>query len=78
MDESGIWSILTDTLHYVKAEVDSSVTYSFDQKRFQNSKSRYFDGKSDDFSNISDENTSIDKNYNAKKENFDAAKLQCT
>ena len=37
MDESGIWSILTDTLQYVKAEVDSSVTYSYDQKRFQNS-----------------------------------------
>ena len=70
MDESGIWSILTDTLQYVKAEVDSSVTYSFDQKRFQNSKSRYFDEKSDDFSN---KNTSIDKNFNAKKENFDAA-----
>ena len=34
----------------VKAEVDSSVTYSFDQKRFQNSKSRYFDEKSNDFS----------------------------
>ena len=73
MDESGIWSILTDTLQYVKAEVDSSVTYSFDQKRYQNSKSRYFDGKSDDLSNISDDNTSVDKNYNAKKENFDAA-----
>ena len=29
MDESGTWSILTDTLQYVKAEVDSSVTYSF-------------------------------------------------
>ena len=39
----GIWSILTDTLQYVKAEVDSSVTYSFDQKRFQNSKLKYFD-----------------------------------
>ena len=26
MDESGIWSILTDILQYVKAEVDSSVT----------------------------------------------------
>ena len=70
MDESCIWSILTDTLQYVKAEVDSSVTYSFDQKRFQNSKSRYFDEKSDDFSN---KNTSLDKNFNAKKENFDAA-----
>ena len=70
MDESGIWSILTDTLQYVKTEVDSSVTYSFDQKRFQNSKSKYFDEKSNDFSN---KNTSIDKNFNAKKENFDAA-----
>ena len=64
MGESGIWSILTDTLQYVKAEVDSSVTYTFDQKRFQNSKSRYFDGKSDDFSS---KNTSIDKIYNAKR-----------
>ena len=70
MDESGIWSILTDTLQYVKAEDDSLVTYSFDQKRFQNSKSRYFDEKSDYFSS---KNTSIDKNFNAKKENFDAA-----
>ena len=32
MDESGIWSILTDTLQYVKAEVDSLVTYSFDKR----------------------------------------------
>ena len=70
IDECGIWSILTDTLQYVKAEVDSSVTYSFDQRRFHNSKSKYFDGKSDDFSN---KKTSIDKIYNAKKENFDAA-----
>ena len=30
MDESGIWSILTDYLHYVKPKVDSSVTYSCD------------------------------------------------
>ena len=67
MDESGIWSILTDTLQYVKAEVDSSVTYSFDQKRYQNSKSRYFDGKSGDFSNIFDENTSIDKKLQCKE-----------
>ena len=74
MDESGIWLILTDTLQYVKAEVISSVIYSFDQKRYQNSKSKYSDEKSNDFSNISaDDNTSVDKNYNAKKENFDAA-----
>ena len=32
MDESGIWSILTDTSQYMKAEVDSLVTYSFDEK----------------------------------------------
>ena len=37
MDEPGIWSKLTDTLQYVKAKVDSSVTYSFDQRRYQNS-----------------------------------------
>ena len=74
MDRSGIWPILTDTFQYVKAEVDSSVTYSFDQKRYQNSKSRYFDEKLNDFSNIStNDNTSVDKNYNSKKENFDAA-----
>ena len=30
MDESGIWSILTDTLHYVKPEIDSSVIFSYD------------------------------------------------
>ena len=73
MDESGIWSILTDTLQYVKAEVDSSVTYSFDQERFKNSKSRYFDGKSDDF--FKTKIHQLNKNFNAKKENFDAAKL---
>ena len=52
MDESGIWSILTDTLHYVKPEVDSSVTYFYDQRRHQNSKSRYSDAA---FSNVLNE-----------------------
>ena len=72
MDESGIWSILTDTLHYVKPEIDSSVIFSYDQKRHQNSKSRYFDAA---FSNIPNENIdhSVDHTYNAKDENFDAA-----
>ena len=71
MDKSGVWSIHTDTLHYVKPEIDSSVTFSYDQKRHQNSKSKYFDTA---FSNIpDDENPSIDQMYNAKKENFDAA-----
>ena len=71
MDETGIWSILTDTLHYVKSEVDSSVTYSYDQRRHQNSKSRYFDAA---FSNVpNEENILVDQASNSKKENFDAA-----
>ena len=71
MDESGIWSILTDTLHYVKPEVDSSVTYSYDQRRHQNAKLRYFDAA---FSNVpNEENILIDQTANSKKENFDAA-----
>ena len=72
MDESGIWSILTDTLHYVKPVIDSSVKFSYDQKRHQNSKSKYFDAA---FSNVSneDDNHSVDYTYNAKQENFDAA-----
>ena len=37
MDESGIWSILTNTLHHVKPEINSSVIVSYDQKRHQNS-----------------------------------------
>ena len=35
MDGSGIWSKLSDTSQYVKAEDNSSVTYSFDQKKHQ-------------------------------------------
>ena len=72
MMEDGIWSILTDTLHYVKPEIDSSVIYSCDQKMHQNSKSKYFDAA---FSNIPNENNnhSVDYTYNAKEENFDAA-----
>ena len=69
MDESGIWSILTGTLHYVKPEIESSVIFSYDQKRHQNSKSKYFDAA---FSNIPDEddNHSVDYIYNTKQENF--------
>ena len=72
MDESGNWSILTGTLHYVKPEIDSSVIFSYDQKRHKNSKSKYFDAA---FSNIPNENDnhSVDYTYNAKQENFDAA-----
>ena len=66
MDESGIWSILTDTLHYVKPEIDSSVIFSYDQKGHQNSKSKYFDTA---FSNIPNENdnNSVDYTYNNNK-----------
>ena len=35
MDEFGFWSNFTDTLYYVKAEVDQSITYSYDQRRHQ-------------------------------------------
>ena len=64
MDKSGIWSILTDTLHYVKPEIDSSVIFSYDQKRHQNSKSKYFDAA---FSNIPNE----------KQQSFSGLHIQC-
>ena len=71
MDESGIWSILTDTLYYVKPEVDISVTYSYDQRRHQNSKFRYFDAA---FSNVlNEDNILVDQISNSKKEKFNAA-----
>ena len=72
MDESGIWSILTDTLHYVKPKIDSSVIFSYDQKRHQNSKSKYFDAALSNIPN-EDNNYSVDHTYNAKEETFDAA-----
>ena len=64
MDESGIWSIHTDTLHYVKPEVDSSVTYSYDQRRHQNSKTKYFDAA---FSNIPDDENISRPNLHLKE-----------
>ena len=71
MDEFGIWSNFTDILGFVKAEVNSLITYSYDHKRCQNSKIKYFDAA---FSNVpNDENISVDQNYNSKKETFDAA-----
>ena len=55
----------------MKPEVDSLVTYSYDQRRHQNAKSRYFDAA---FSNVpNEENVLIDQTVNSKKENFDAA-----
>ena len=62
MDGSGIWSKLHQK--YVKAEVNSSVTYLFDQKKHQIAA----------LSNKpTDDNISVDKNFNSKKQNFDAA-----
>ena len=72
MGESGIWSILTDTLQYVKSEIDTSVIFSYDQRRHQNSKSKYFDAALSNIPNI-DDNHSVDYTCNAKEENFDAA-----
>ena len=64
MDGSGIWSILSDTSQYVKAEVNSSVTYLFDHKKHQIAA----------LSNKpTDDNTSVYKTFNSKKQNFDAA-----
>ena len=63
MDGSGIWSKLWSS-QYVKAEINSSVTYSFDQKKHQIAA----------LSNKpTDDNTSVDNIFNSKKQNFDAA-----
>ena len=35
MDGFGIWSKLSDTSQYVKAEINNSVTFSFDQRKNQ-------------------------------------------
>ena len=64
MDEFGIWSKLSDTTQYVKAEINNSVKYSFDQKKHQIAA----------LSNKpTDDNISVDKIFNSKKQNFDAA-----
>ena len=61
MDGSGIWSKLSDTSQYVKAEVNSSVTYLFEYQIAALS------------NKPTDDNTSVDKSFNSKKQNFDAA-----
>ena len=63
--------IFFEILDFVKAGVDSSVSYPYDLKRHQNSKIKYFDAAFSNVSNI--ENISVDQNCNSKKENFDAA-----
>ena len=64
MDGFGIWSKLSDTSQYVKAEINNSVTYSIDQRKHQIAAL---------LNKPTDDNTSVDKMYNSKKQNFDAA-----
>ena len=71
LDEFGIWSNFVDILDFVKAGLDSSITYTYDLKRHQNSRIKYFDAAFSNVPNI--ENILADQNYNSKKENFDAA-----
>ena len=71
LDEFGIWSNFVEILDFVKAGLDSSITYTYDLKRHQNSKIKYFDAAFSNVPNI--ENILADQNYNSKKQNFDAA-----
>ena len=67
----GIWSSFLDILDFVRAEVDSLGIYAYDQKKYQNSRKRYFDIA---YSNVpNDKNRSLDQKYNSQKEHFDAA-----
>ena len=68
LDEFGIWSNFVEILDFVKAGIDSSVTCSYDLKRHQNSKIKYFDAAFSNVPNI--ENILTDQNYNSKKEKF--------
>ena len=58
MNGFGIWSKLSDTSQYVKAEINSSVTYSFDQRKHQIAAL---------LNKPTDDNTSVDKMYNSKE-----------
>ena len=60
MDGFGIWSKLSDTLQYVKTEINNSVK----QRKHQIAAL---------LNKLADDNTSVDKKYNSKKQNFDAA-----
>ena len=60
MDGFGIWSKLSDTLKYVKAEINNSVK----QRKHQIAAL---------LNKPADDNTSVDKLYNSKKQNFHAA-----
>ena len=42
LDEFGIWSNFVEICDFVKAGLDSSITYTYDLKRHQNSKIKYF------------------------------------
>ena len=64
MDGFGIWSKLSDTSQYVKTEIKSSVTYSFDQRKHQIAAL---------LNKPADDKILVDKMYKSKKQNFDAA-----
>ena len=58
MDGFGIWSKLSDTSQYVKAEINNSVTNSFDQRKHQTAAL---------LNKPTDDNTLVDKMYNSKE-----------
>ena len=60
MDGFGIWSKLSVTSQYVKAEINNSV----EQRKHQIAAL---------LNKPTNDNTSVDKMYNSKKQNFDAA-----
>ena len=60
MDGFGIWSKLSDTSQYVKAEINNSV----EQRKHQIAAL---------LNKPTGDNTSVDKMYNSRKQNFDAA-----
>ena len=60
MDGFGIWSKLSDTSQYVKAEIINSV-------KLRKHKIAALLNKP------TDDNTSVDKMFNSKKKNFDAS-----
>ena len=71
MDEYSIWSSFLDILDFLRAEVDSLGSYTYDQKKHQNSRKSYLDVAYLKVPN--DNNRLLDQKYNSKKEQFDAS-----
>ena len=71
MDEYGIWSSSLDILDFVRAEVDSLGNYTYDQKKYQNSRKIYLEVAYPKVPN--DNNRLLDQKYNSKKEQLDAS-----